>query len=307
MDKLCRKHCTDGRSHAPNIQRPRVHQLFLERLKRFLGLASLPCEWTMSVSAFLDESGKFKDHAVVSLSAIISPTSYFDAFGKEWKNCLGFAGLDGLSARKVLNAKRPLSKTLPALGTKARTDALLPFIACVRKHVQAVTGITIDVAAFNKLPSHYRQIWGNDPFFTSFARTVAEVLRITAKGEKISLICDDEEQTALPMYHLYRRYKKIDADARKKLGAISFADDRFLYGLQAADFVASIVRLEANQRFFGAAYDYPELFQAITKSSIANGEGVRLVAFAFGDTKMLKQMSDRWKSYLASVNQALGL
>lgn len=264
-------------------------------------------EWLMSISAFLDESGKFKDHAVVSLCAIVSPTSHFQAFGEEWKNCLGFVGLDVLSAKKVLNAKRPLSSSHPALGTRDRTDALLPFIACIRKNLQVINGVAIEVAAFKRLPSHYHQIFGDDPFFTSFAATVARILEITAKGSKISLICDDEEQTALPMYRLYRRYKKINAVAREKLGAISFADDRFLYGLQAADIVASILRLEANHRFFAADYDYSELFGAITKPSRENGEQVLLVEFAFGDTAMLKKMGDRWKNYRQWAKRTAGL
>src|SRR6266851_3096552 len=94
----------------------------------------------MGISAFLDESGKFKDHPVVSLCAIVSATAHFNAFADEWGSCLKIAGLEVISAKKVLNANRPLSHKLLALGIGKRADALLPFIACIRKHLAFVTG-----------------------------------------------------------------------------------------------------------------------------------------------------------------------
>jgi hypothetical protein len=245
----------------------------------------------MGISAFLDESGKFKDHPVVSLCALVSATAHFNAFAEEWDSCLKIAGLEVISAKKVLNANRPLSHKLPALGIDKRADALLPFIACIRKHLAFITGVAVDVAGFKGLPSHYHQIFGDDPFYTAFARTVPRIAELSPKGGKISLICDDEEQTALPMYKFYRRLKLIDPDARDKLAAISFADDSVLFGIQAADLVASIMRFEAHRNFFGTEYDYHKLHEAITQQP-GGDEQIRLVEYAFCDEKMLRRTAD---------------
>ena len=245
----------------------------------------------MGISAFLDESGKFKDHPVVSLCAIVSATAHFNAFADEWGSCLEIAGLEVISAKKVLNANRPLSHKLPALGIDKRVDALIPFIACIRKHLAFITGVAIDVAGFKGLPSHYHRIFGTDPFYTAFARTVPRIAELTPKGGKISLICDDEEQTALPMYKFYRRLKLIDSDARDKLAAISFADDSVLFGIQAADLVASVMRFEAHKNFFGTEYDYRKLHEAITKQP-SGDEQIHLVEYAFCDEQMLRRTAD---------------
>ncbi len=58
-------------------------------------------EAAMGISAFLDKSGKFKDHPVVSLCAIVSATAHFKAFTDEWGGCLQVAGLESILAKKI--------------------------------------------------------------------------------------------------------------------------------------------------------------------------------------------------------------
>ncbi len=100
-----------------------------------------------------------------------------------------------------------------------------------------------------------------------------------------------EEQTALPMYKFYRRLKLIDSDAGDKLAAISFADDSVLFGIQAADLVASVMRFEAHKKFFGTEYDYRKLHETITKQP-SGDEQIHLVEYAFCDERMLRRTAD---------------
>ena len=179
------------------------------------------------MNAFFDESGKFKDHKVVSFCGVVSAPAQFQSFTVDWGRHLHENGLQMLTAKDALNARIRLSEKNPALGIDNRIAALLPFIASVRKHLEAVTGVAIDVAAFKALPSHYFQVLGDNPFFTGFLRAILELLRLVGEQDRITLICDDEEQMALPMYKLYRRVKLIDHQAREKLAAISFADTDF--------------------------------------------------------------------------------
>jgi hypothetical protein len=193
----------------------------------------------------------------------------------------------------------PLSEKNPALGTDKRIAALLPFVGCVRKHLEVVTGVAIDVAAFKGLPSHYFQIFGDDPFYTAFLRAVLDVLGLVDEREKVSLICDDEEQMALPMYKLYRRVKLVDPQAHEKLAAISFADDRFLFGLQAADLLAWLLRRESGKMFHGTHYEYEPVFDAMTIPP-QDGENIWRVGFAFCDEEKLKSVAEGLKTASAS-------
>src|SRR5216684_4002315 len=84
-------------------------------------------DWIMTISAYFDESGKFKDHDVVSFCGIASPGVQFQQnFAMDWIRCLNAAGIFCLSAKASFNPRIPLSKKNPALGVENRTAVLLP-------------------------------------------------------------------------------------------------------------------------------------------------------------------------------------
>jgi hypothetical protein len=226
-------------------------------------------DWIMSVSGFFDESGKFKDHSVISFSGVAATTELFHQpyFVPDWQYALHQSGLESLSAKSAFRHRVALSTKVEALGIDERIKALLPFVRAIRKNLQLIVGAAIDVEAFKKLPSHYYQILGDDPFFTAFLSMVMEVVGDVPANDQLSFICDDEEEMAIPMYRLYRRVKLIAPAARDKMVAISFADDRYLYGLQAADLVSSLIRREAAKKFFGEEYEYRPLFESLMESN----------------------------------------
>ena len=149
-----------------------------------------------------------------------------------------------------------------------RLHALMPFAECIRKHLQNVIGVAVDVKAFNESPSHLRQLWTDDPISMAFTRSLLAIIEPLAPSDNISVICDDEEHTALPMYKLYRQVKLVYADARRRLASLSFADDEVFYALQAADFVASLLRLEAKSKFSGEEHQWHPLWESFNKSLV---------------------------------------
>jgi hypothetical protein len=221
----------------------------------------------MTVSAFVDESGKFKDHKVIVIGCVAGFAEQVNNdFAPEWGRLLRLNGLKYLTAKTVLKYHVPLSEKNPALGLDARTEALLPFVSCIRKHLQVVIGCAVDVRYFKKLPPHFFQVYGNDPSYLAFVRAVTQIDDFTPSKEKISLICDEDEETAIPFYRLYRRVKKVLPSARKKLAAISFADDKVMFALQAADLVSSLLRLDSTARLTRKRHDYNRLFKALTRA-----------------------------------------
>src|SRR3954451_16276179 len=108
-------------------------------------------EWIMTVSAFFDESGKFKDHKVISMGCVAAFARQVDDFSHDWGRLLHASGVKDLSAKNVFNSNRQFSAKNPALGVKKRVESLLPFIGCIRKNLQVVSGCAVDVAAFKEL------------------------------------------------------------------------------------------------------------------------------------------------------------
>jgi Protein of unknown function (DUF3800) len=200
--------------------------------------------FSRQVSAFVDESGKFKDHKVIAIGCVAAYVEQLHDFTQEWNRHLVLNGLTELSAKKVLNYNRPISKKNPDVGLDNRIRTLLPFVHCIRKHLQIAIGCVVDVRAFKKLPSHFFQVFGDDPSYMSFMRIMMQVTDFASATDKISLTCDEDEETVWNFYRLYRRLKKVWPGVRERLAAISFADDRFVFALQAADFIAAIIRLE---------------------------------------------------------------
>jgi len=256
-----------------------------------------------TVSAFFDESGKFKDHKVISIAGVASFAQEFQGFGTEWERLLRTNGLSDLSAKNVLNPNRALSKKNTEVGLQKRIGTLLPFVLCIRKHLQVVTGVAVDVAVFRKLPSHFFQILGHDPAYVAFLRSMLRVVEFTPSKDKINLICDDEEQTALPFYHLYRRMKKVLPEAKEKMASISFADDRYLFGLQASDFVSSIIRQQVTKEMKRVKYDYEPLFTALTKSPEPH-ERLWTVEIAKGGRTTLLKLADDMKKEINKAKSA---
>lgn len=140
----------------------------------------------------------------------------------------------------------------------------MPFVLCIRKHIQNIIGVAVDVPTFKSLPSHARRILGDDPHYLAFTRVLIGVLEHLHLQDAVSIICDDEQSTAWPMYLLYRKVKLAFSDVHARLRSISFADDELFYALQAADLVASLVRMEARNIFHDELYDYQPLFKAFT-------------------------------------------
>lgn len=247
-------------------------------------------EWWMTVHGFYDESGKFKDKKVISIGGVASYKTDLDNFAQEWGRHLRANGLAVLSAKKVFNPRRPLSRRNTDVGIEKRIQALHPFVSCIRKHLQVVTGVAIDAQAFNNLPPHFFQFYGRDPSYMAFVSNLLELIGYTPQRDKIVLVFDEDEETTIPFYHLYKRVKKLWPGARGKLAAISFADDRLLLGLQAADLIGGLVRLEIDRRLNRTPYDYRELYHALAKPPERH-ERVWSVAVAIGDKAVLKDMA----------------
>jgi Protein of unknown function (DUF3800) len=239
-----------------------------------------------TMNAFFDESGKFKDHKIISFGGVADYGEQFVPFAREWGQLLTKNGLKDLKASTVFNIAKPLSERNKSTGIRKRIQDLLPFVSCIRKHLQVVAGITVDADAYKKMPSHFFSTYDTDPSFMAFARTMLHLVEYTPPGDRISFVCDEDEATALPFYRLYRRVKKVWPKARNRMAGISFADDKYLFALQAADLVAGLMRLESGRLWLNTRYRYRPLFKALTKNPERH-ERLWAVDIAYGDKTTL--------------------
>ncbi len=253
----------------------------------------------MAVSTFIDESGKFRDHRIICIGCVASFDNHVDEFANEWGRLLYLNGMKNFHTSEALKHHVALGLKNPALGLKERTDALLPFVGCIRKYLAVAIGLWIDVKAFNLLPEQLLRMYGRDPIYMAFVRTILQVLHFIPDRDRMVMVCDEDEETAKNFYDLYRRVKKVHPEAKRKIVAISFCDDHYVFAVQAADFIASMVRLDALARRDKKKHQYRRLFKALTADPDHKHERIWYCGVAKGDKRALGKLADeliaQWK------------
>jgi len=251
-----------------------------------------PDDYVLLLDAYFDESGKFKDHSVVSFCGVVGSAYQIEGFQNTWDALLRRNGLSSLTMKEALNHRIELSSRVVAKGAQARNAILRPFVDCIKDNFGLIVGFAVDVNAFGAMSEATIKQFGRNPHYAAFLRVVLHILAETKKDRAFNVFCDDEEETALPIYKLYRKIKLARPTAKDRLKSLGFGDDEFFTPLQAADMVASIVRLEARRRFFSETNEYDSLWQRLKRDSPKVG-----VHIGFGDTKTISSLSKSFDEF----------
>jgi hypothetical protein len=223
------------------------------------------------IQCYVDESGKFKDHSVISLCGFAGSIRQIETFDGGWKSLLRRNGMSSLTMKKAARFTQPLGSKNKATGLEARTTALLPFIECMRDNMEVAVQVAVDIGAFNSLSTHYHPRLGGEPYYLAFQKLLGELLRHysqPAEDVRISLVCDEEQHYSIRCYDILARLRAKYKDYKRALVSISFADDEFFTVLQAADVFAYLTRREAQMHFAGGpSYEYGLLYHHLTSAN----------------------------------------
>jgi hypothetical protein len=242
--------------------------------------------------SYFDESGKFKDHRVVSFCGVLASPDSRIAFNEAWDALLRKNQLSAFHTSNALRASRSLSPVIRSESPTERCETLKPFVDCILNNLDLGVSITIDVAGFSKwTPGAKKMVGGNDnPAYVGFMQAVGAIKKYACRDDdRISVMCDDDEDTALNFYALYRRFKKIDSEMRRKLVSLSFSNDEMYPGLQAADLVAGLMRLEALRAFGHHTHDFRSLAASLTKPR--PDQKLKWIGFT-GDSESMEEMGE---------------
>jgi hypothetical protein len=212
--------------------------------------------------SYFDESGKFNDHRVVSFCGVVASPESLKSFTDAWDALLRNALMTHLHTTNALRISRALSPKIPKQSPSERCEALAPFVDCILDNLDVGIVVSIDVEAYLKWPAKAKKRLGgsDNPTYASFAQAIGALkMHACRDDDRLSMMCDDDEETVLNFYKLYRRFKKIDPELKKKLVSLSFSDDNAFPGLQAADLIAGLIRLESLLRFGYHTHDFKPL------------------------------------------------
>lgn len=209
------------------------------------------------IRAYFDESGKQSDHPVVAFCGICATEAKLREFDDEWNSLLRHYRWRSLHMKDMMSRKK-FSHTVAAHTPKQRSEEMKPFADCINNHLEFGIVQAIDVAGFHGLSKGMRAGLGSpkDPNYVAFARALLELVTYCRADDRISLICDHDNETAWHFFSHYKGIRHAHPLVRKMTISLSFADDEYFPSLQAADLVAFSARHEAKWQFYRERSDY---------------------------------------------------
>lgn len=207
----------------------------------------LPLQEQLPLMAYLrgyfDESGKALKHKVVCFGGFVNED--WGPFNHKWRSLL----------RKYKHPHLHLSKD-SLRATSLKLGMYAEFIQAIKQNVDHGIVIAVDVEGYMSLPGKTRAFVGGDPHYLAFQAALVKVKEYASSipDTVLSMVCDDNVETACTCYQMFNRLRQKDPTYRKLIKSISFADDEFYYPLQAADLLCWASRSEAMQRFYGESF-----------------------------------------------------
>lgn len=216
--------------------------------------------------SFFDESGKFKDHQVVAFCGFGATRAQLKDFDEQWEKQLRRTGMNALHWVKARRYGKALSRKIGPQTLKDRMNELKPFADCINDHLGIGIACAFEVKGYTSFKQRSKELLGgsDNPFYIQFLRTMLLLVDYAKPEERISLTCDEDEETAWNCYQLYRRVKELKPNAGRKLIALTFANDLHFPALQAADMLSFLCREHAHARFYKTPYEYYDFFKYLT-------------------------------------------
>ncbi len=247
------------------------------------------------IASYWDESGKFEDQEIVAFCGFCLSASNVKRFEDKWRELLRRNDLSALKAHTALSERRALSSKIPAQTVEERIEVLKPFADCITEGFELGVAIAVKVEAFRRTAQHIKKkiAGGEDPFYFAFMLAITSLLNYRKSDEKMAVLFDDDEKTAKHCLTLYRKMKLENAQYRKALTSITFAEDETYLGLQAADLLSSLTRLHSDFELSGTPYRYEPLLRYL-----AEDRGTRSIQWkrgCIGEQKMAKiELGWKW-------------
>lgn len=242
------------------------------------------------IHAFCDESGKHHADPIISFVALCAPLARAKQFTDAWEGILRHYHMDSLH---MVDAIRPGKRmgNIPTQSMTERMEALKPFADCINQHLEFGLMITWEVAGWREWSELTRRSLGdaNNPYYMNFLRGLLEIVKYIRHDDRLSIVCDDDLETAWLCYQHYRAAREKMPKIYRRTMAITFADDRHCPAVQAADMVALLVRHEARYRFFKQDYEFRDLFDYL--ATLRAPPSMQWYV-NWGDKKQLKGVSD---------------
>jgi hypothetical protein len=258
---------------------------------------------------FCDESGKHQNDPVIAFCSVVSTEDRLSAFDSDWRSLLRSYEMDYLHMAQASRRAENVGYRMKKEDTiEERTELLIPFADCINKHLEIGLIQAWHVRGFNRLSTAVMKTLGGqrDPYFLAFIRGLTELVHRIGEDDRISIIFDDDRDTAWDCYNHFRAIGEADPEVQKKAVSISFANDRHFPALQAADMVSFLARKEADERFNQVTNIWGSLYGRLTTEPQPQYGIMRWLELYADEENLVKLAREAQKKY-EGVNHFLPL
>jgi hypothetical protein len=212
--------------------------------------------------AFFDDAGKWQDRDFICLCGYLSEGPKWEEFTQSWNAVLSRHGMPHLHMATFYHE----AKVNGWSNTKAN-DVLLELAAIVRKQALIGFAVGLDAKYYRSLPKEKKN--GITKPHVACLQRILRMIRDRLRDEnylgRITFTLDEEEGSAVELYRDIIGLRRSRPDLGHYIGAVCFADDRYLVPLQAADLFANLNYRWLRDRTLGkaSAEELPEPLKSL--------------------------------------------
>lgn len=205
-------------------------------------------DWMAVFRICMDESGKFDNQncEFISMCGYVAHTSEWERIQLEWSNCVFRWQIPPIHMAKIMHPEddREWKKVKEDWGTAwedKRDDMLAEFAELMRRSNAACVGAVVDAKHFRSLPESPMTKSYDTPLKYAFHSVVMrgmEKINVVDRFSPISLVIDDDRDTAHNCHFLLNALKIGFPQVRERISGICFVNDRYYPGVQAADMIS---------------------------------------------------------------------
>jgi hypothetical protein len=190
--------------------------------------------------AFFDDSKSFGKRGFVCLAGYLSDDFGWDSFHRDWSAITARHNLKFLHTSNFLSARGEYEEEWKDTSYIDRVTIVQELIKVIQQHVICGISVGIDGAAFRRVFADEKKKPPPEEFcfYRAMKLSVERCLIPNWQGMlPLSLVFDDSEHS-MKFYSAYRAVRMRAVEVREAVCSISFADDRFVGALHAADLLA---------------------------------------------------------------------
>jgi hypothetical protein len=223
---------------------------------------------------YADESGKFnRKSEYTSFCGYVTSELEWWRFGVEWEACrhkwqVPAVHMADIAHPENCEAWAAIKSKWGKTWDKRKEDMLRSFGRIVLQSNAVAVGSTVDSAYYEKMPETDYKRDMHDPLYLAFynlVRNALDTLDNTSTCHTLSVIVDDDQQSAENYYNLLGGMRKqFPIEVNSRISQLAFGNDVAYAGLQAADMLAYESRRLMVERKKDSAIAPSDLYVALT-------------------------------------------